>query len=295
MERSAAAKFAASVFYEGFNDFDVYIEDTAQGYAKIFATILSRAMSDTVSLEKVFPLGARVNVVSAAKARLVSSNTRGAVYIVDGDLYLLAGERDALPSNVVILPRYCIENFLVDESTFISIMNEEHCSLSADELARRFDYRGWLERSKESLMSLFRVFGAAHHLEAGVSTVARGYDSVYKGENGELNREKARQTELEVQEYLIAHYGQEAFERALEFVETRVNRDSCFVSTYVSAKDFTLPLMIIRMRAITDCKAKNINLKLRISNRCSVEPFSDVARQIREVVARSNEEHHAAS
>ncbi len=294
MERSAAAKFAASVFYEGFNDFDVYIEDTAKGYAKIFATILSRAMSDNVSLEKVFPLGARGNVVSAARARLTSSNARGAVYIVDGDLYLLAGERELLPPNVVILPRYCIENFLVDESTFISIMNEEHCSLSVEELARRFDYSGWLERSKESLVPLFRVFGAAHHLGAGVSTVARGYDSVYKGENGELNREKARKIELEVREYLIENYGLEEFERALEFVDEKVNRNNCFVSTYVSAKDFTLPLMIIRMRAITDCKANYISLKLRISNRCSVEPFSDVARQIREVVGRSNESHAAS-
>ncbi|NWE37420.1 hypothetical protein, partial [Pseudomonas gingeri] len=66
MERSAAAKYAASVFYEGFNDFDIYVEDTAPGYTKIFASILSRAISNNVTLEKIFALGERSNVLDAA-------------------------------------------------------------------------------------------------------------------------------------------------------------------------------------------------------------------------------------
>ncbi|NWC91497.1 MULTISPECIES: DUF4435 domain-containing protein [unclassified Pseudomonas] len=292
MERSAAAKYAASVFYEGFNDFDIYVEDTAPGYTKIFASILSRAISNNVTLEKIFALGERSNVLDAANKRLSSDSERKAVYIVDGDLFLLAGEREPLPKNVIALPRYCIENFLIDESTLISIMDEEHCSITQDELARRFDYSGWISRSTPILTSLFRTFAAAHYLRAGIPTVARGYTSVYMGDNGELNIEKAKQTEQEVINLLTEKYGTREVNLALQHVDDKIEHDKCFITTYVSAKDFTLPLLMIRVRALTETKAKNINLKMRISKNCSLEPFSDVVNSIKIIIGTPNFPHN---
>ena len=40
LERRSSAKVAKSVFYEDFNDIDIYIEDTAPGYRKIFKELL---------------------------------------------------------------------------------------------------------------------------------------------------------------------------------------------------------------------------------------------------------------
>ncbi|MBH8765645.1 hypothetical protein I5J57_24485 [Pseudomonas aeruginosa] len=95
LERSPAARVAMAAFFTQYNDLDVYIEDTAEGYTKIFANVLSRAMSANISLDRVFPLGERRRVIDAARRELESNVERRAVYIVDGDLYLMCGERGA--------------------------------------------------------------------------------------------------------------------------------------------------------------------------------------------------------
>lgn len=284
LERSSAAKFAISIFYENFNDFDVYIEDTAPGYAKIFSSILSRAMDGGVALEKVFPLGDRNVVISTARKRLQSQSNRRAVFIVDGDLYLLAGEREELPENLVVLPRYCIENFLFDEDVLVSIMDEEHCSLTAEVLARQLDYSGWLSRSREALTLIFRSFAVAHKLHAEIPTVSRGYKSICLNGSGELSLDKALAVEKEIIDALISDKGLPAVNEAISFVDSKINRDECFVTTYVSAKDFVLPLMLVRMRALLDSNSKNVSLKIRMSNKCSTGPFDGVVQSMKKIL-----------
>lgn len=284
LERTAAAKFAISVFYESFNDFDVYIEDTAEGYAKIFSSILKRAISDSVSIERVFPLGDRGVVVKAARHQLSTKSSRRSVYIVDGDLYLLAGERDELPENVVVLPRYCIENFLVSEEVLIDIMDEEHSTKELDTLAKQFDYAGWLKRAREPLTLLFKIFAAAHHLHSEIPTVSRGYKSVCLDGSGELSLKKAQDIYDDMERQLISEKGVEEVKRALAVIESRVQSDSCFVSTYVSAKDFVLPLLLVRVRSQLDTNAKNISLKIRMAKKCSLQPFEGVVQAIRQVI-----------
>jgi hypothetical protein len=284
MERSKAAKFATSVFYESFNDFDIYIEDTAPGYPKIIASIFSRAMDNNVALDRVFPLGQRGDVIKAARQRLMQ-NARPAAYLVDGDLYMLAGEREQLPSNVVVLPRYCIENFMLDELALVEVMDEEHPSMSHEDLRANFDYPGWLDRSTAGLKELFRFFAVAHHLKSGVQTVARTYSSVCAGGEGEIDLAKCNKIIEEIKEHLIAHYGAAAVEEALAYVDAKIEPEKCFVTTYVSAKDFSLPLVLLRMKSVVPIKASNINLKMRISRKCSVNPFLDVAQKISAVVS----------
>lgn len=284
MERSRAAKFATSVFFEGFNDFDIYIEDTAVGYPKIIAAMFSRAMAGTILLEKVFPLGQRNDVIDAAKKRKASGISRPAVYIVDGDLYLLAGERENLPDNVVVLPRYCIENFMLDELAMVNILDEEHFTLQREELKRLFDYSGWIERSTPSLTKLFKVFAVAHNLKSGVPTVARGYSSICLDGTGEVDELKCSLIEQEIIAELTSCYGGEKVERAIQYINSRTDSNSCFVTTYVSAKDFTLPLAIIRMKSVAPMKVLHLSLKMRISQSCDVSSFSSVVKQIEKVV-----------
>lgn len=284
MQRSKAAKFAASVFYEGYNDFDIYIEDTAAGYPKIIAAMFSRAMSSTILLDKVFPLGQRSDVIKAAQVRLNSGTKRPAVYIVDGDLYLLAGEREFLPPNVVVLPRYCIENFMLDEMAIVDVLDEEHCTLHADDLKQEFDYAGWIERSTTALKSLFRVFATAHYLRSGVQTIARGYGSICSGASGEVDPQKCTDISKEIMAELTLYHGVHDVQRALEYIDSKINERECFITKYVSAKDFTLPLIILKMKSVLPLKMQHISLKMRIARKCNVEPFSEIIGQISRIV-----------
>ncbi|EMN5127890.1 DUF4435 domain-containing protein [Burkholderia contaminans] len=288
LERSSAARYASSVFFERYNDFDVYIEDTAEGYDKIFATLLSRASQSHISLQRVFPLGPRPKVIAAAESELEDKENRGrkSVFVVDGDLYLLCGEFEELPSNVVRLPRYCIENFLFDSSALHDILDDEDANREMEELQRAFDHDGWVTRSTPYLRELFVIFAIAHKLRSGIKTVKCGSSAVCGGDLADVDADKVAAIGNSIMSNLVQNYGQDAVDAMRLEVMGRIDAAHCFVSTYVSGKDFLLPLMIIRLRTLTKTKAPNLNLKLRFAKKCDVSALRDVVKAIGRIVER---------
>lgn len=286
LERRAGGLYASSVFFEHLNDIDIYVEDTAEGYQKIFAILLSRAMSSNISLDRVFPLGSRVNVVAAAKEELSNPSERRAAYIVDGDLYLLCGEFEELPSNVIRLDRYCIENFLIDIGAILKILDAECHSMDYSKIMEELDYAGWIERSLVGLKPLFIAFAAAHGLRSGIQNVSAGSKSVCANSDAEVSCDKAIGFRNEIIASLENLHGRDVVRQAILDVESKVDAALCFLSTYVSAKDFLLPLLFIRMRSIAPSKSNNISLKMRLAMECSVEPLTDVVRKVAAAIQR---------
>jgi len=285
LERSPAARYAAAAFHRQNNDFDVYIEDTAVGYDKIFSSLLSRAISERISLSRVFPLGSRETVIGAAKHDLsCNPQLRRSVFIVDGDLYLMCGEKEELPINVIALPRYCIENFLWDEDAVVSIMDEEDVRHDEEQLRALLDLHGWLNRSRESLQKLFKIFAVAHKLDSGIATLSRGSRSICASQDGEICANKSEAIYREIYDLLTQNYGLVVVECALQQIEKNIDIDKCFVSTYVSGKDFVLPLILQRIRASTGTKAQNINIKLRLSKKCDVTPLKTTIERIAHIL-----------
>ncbi len=285
LERTDAAKYAMTVFHENYNDFDIYIEDTAPGYQKIFALLLNRAMGDNVTIERVFPLGSRSTVIETASRELIGeAPRRPAVYLVDGDLYLLMGELQDLPDNVVVLPRYCIENFMIEENALALVMDDEVPVDTIEKLRNQFDYQGWLNRAEAPLRELFIIFAIAHKLQSGIQTVCRGHTSICADATGEIDQDKVRSICSEITDELITQFGADHISHARDEIEGAINRSKCFVSTYVSAKDFSLPLLIARLRSVTRTKAPNINLKMRFSRICDTDPLREVVDAINKIV-----------
>lgn len=288
LNRGSGGRYATSVFFEKFNDFDVYIEDTAEGYAKIFSTLLGRAMSSHISIQHVFPLGSRLEVISCARRELESPRERKSVFIVDGDLYLLCGEFEELPRNVVRLPRYCIENFLLDPDAFLRILDEENTRYDRPDLQALLDYEKWLQRLLIGLKPLFLAFAVAHGLRSGIKTVSHGSGSVCKNNFAEVDCCKALTMHDFVTSALRATYGDERVTSEITLAESRIDCNECFATTYISAKDYLLPLLIVRLRAIAPTKASNLSIKMRLAMGCSVEPLKEVVMNISQIVGRSD-------
>lgn len=286
LNRGEAAKYATSVFHQNYNDFDIYVEDTAEGYTKIFANLIGRAMDCNVTLDRVFPLGPRSKVISAARHNLETKNLRKSIFLVDGDLHLLSGENENLPINIIVLPRYCIENFIYDEQALISILDEEAINLPLDKIREIFDYSGWLQRSINPLRELFIIFATAKKLKSSLKTVAHGYSNFCANKYGDIDCEKVKEFVNSLLSELILAYGEPAVTKAKSTILDRINKNICFVSTYVSAKDFSLPLLVLRLKAISSTKASNINLKMRFSKVCSTEPLAAVAVSIKKILAQ---------
>ena len=86
-QRSLKGKLATSVFYQQYNEVDIYIEDMTTGAAKLYKNIFKRVFEGNKRLEKVFELGGRENVIEACRNDN-DSNDRARIYIIDGDLKL---------------------------------------------------------------------------------------------------------------------------------------------------------------------------------------------------------------
>lgn len=288
LERSARAKYASSVFYEDLNDFDVYIEDTADGYAKLFAIILGRALTSHVSVTKVFPLGDRRKVLEAADFELKKEQKRKSVFIIDGDLFLLSGERQDLPKNTIRLPRYCIENFLIDAEAFIELLDEECPNKERDTLKKEFNFDGWRSASLDPLVRLFTSFAVSHMLRTGVKTIANGSSSICLNDMGDICNKKAEKLASDTDKSSTEIAGGDATQASLELIRSKVDMDCCFVSTYVSGKDFLLPLLFARFRKVSKSKSSNILLKQRLARKCDLQPLLPVVHQMEKILSTPN-------
>jgi hypothetical protein len=291
LERSSAAKYASPVFFENYNDFDVYVEDTATGYTKIFANLLSRAIDENVALERVFPLGARDQVISAAGDSLITTKNRKSIFIIDGDLYLLLGEREKLPENVICLPRYCIENFLFDEDALISLIDEENHNLSQARIRELLDYQGWINRSREPLKRLFIAYAVSQKLSTGIKTVSCGYSGICLNSAGEIDSNKVDENIDVIKTEIVCRFGLVQYIDAERTIVENIKNDVCFLETYVSAKDFSLPLLILRIKKISSTKPPTLNLKLRLSMKSNISPLKSVGARISHMLQSAAAEH----
>lgn len=280
LERSDSAKIGLSAFFYNYNDIDIFIEDTAFGYSKIFANLVSRAISQNISIDRIFPLGGRDNVLSHARRVIEEKSERPALFVVDGDLYLLCGEYEELPENTLVLPRYCIENFLIDENAIIELADEESPSLDIEQIMQQMEISNWIESTRENLQYMFILFAAAHKLKLGVKTVARGYKSICQDEHGSIDATKITNIIKEIEGNLYNAHPQHVVDEIIENIRSSISAESCFLKKYVSAKDFTLPLVLLKLRHITKTKSTTINLKLRLAKKANVNELTTIAEKI---------------
>lgn len=284
--RSTAARFAVSKFYEDFNDIDVFIEDTAIGYTKIFSILLTRTLSKNISLERVFPLGGRGRVIDAAKNALETQNNRSAIYIVDGDLYLLCGEPDELPANVISLNKYCIENYLLDRDAITQVFYEETADKTLSQISNEISLDKWIEANLPALKKLFLWFAVSHKLKSGIQTVSIGYSNVC--EEGNVSSEKVDAICNDIYNQLKTKCDENTIIKVYNDVSENINNDLCFVKHYVSAKDFLLPLFFIKAKIITGSKAPNLSLKLRLASLCDTNDISQLVKRMSTITNRND-------
>ncbi|MFA0484418.1 DUF4435 domain-containing protein [Vibrio sp. 10N.222.55.B11] len=274
LNRNLKAKVAKATFFDDYNEIDVFIEDTAKGYKKLFEKILQRILGGRFKIENVFPLGGRTEVLNACRADQ-GTRSRARIYIVDGDLYLLAGEVDNTNLNgLFVLPRYCIENHLICKISLLSIMEEEDPDKSLERLENLFDYDAWVNAVTTNLVDLFVEYGVAKRIAPTVQTVAFGYSGLVSSNTGELDYAKVTKRIQDVKQETIAIAGQALYDSTRAEISALVNHDEESLLSIVSGKDILMPLLMMRCKKLVNIKAPNLSLKLRIANICNLESMA---------------------
>jgi len=144
--------YAKSVFFRQFNDIDFYVEDADQ--ENLYFTILKKLFS-TVKIGNIFPLGGKQNLIQRAIRE--AEDRRISVYIADKDFDDILNTTQIV-KGVFYLDRYCIENFLLEESAVVEYIKSEHPRLKAEAIRQKMNYGNELRDILNSLSDIFAVF-----------------------------------------------------------------------------------------------------------------------------------------
>ncbi|QMD26102.1 DUF4435 domain-containing protein [Citrobacter freundii] len=271
--RGANANSAKSVLYEEFNDIDIYIEDTADGYEKIFHEIMSRVFDGKYLISKIFPLGDRGQVIATCRSH---NSARPSLYIIDGDLYCLCGERtDTNIPGLYTLPFYCIENLLINQEAIHQALNEECIHLLKEDAIDKFSYDAWMNNTCKPLLDLFIEYALSFSLNPAEPTVSIKVSNYLIDNSGHVDASKINKKIYELMNKTIAVVGEEDYRNKKEIIMSRLKGSVWDDIMYISGKDYLLPLIFMRMRKISNSTFENIKIKMRISTRCSIDAILD--------------------
>lgn len=276
IERALSARKAKSVFYEDFNDIDIFIEDTTIGYKKIFKEILIRAFGNTLTIDQIFPLGGRSEVVEQCKKH--QTNKRKQLYIIDGDLNLINGIQNEELNGLYILPRYCIENYLLDENALIYIIEEEDPELKFETIKEKLGFKEWVNTHDSLLINLFTYYGLCFRYLPQERTVKFKVSQLCN-QPGIIceTKIKCRVEDLKIK--LEEQIGKSKLEEELSIIQQRVNLSNSRMLKFVSGKDYLLPLLTSKILSFAKFPVGAnlpIPVKVRLSKLVDINDLNNI-------------------
>lgn len=276
-DRSSDARYAKSVFYEHVNDIDVFIEDKSENARKLLSILLGRALGGHVSLEAIFPLGDKNQVLDRCiQEQGVKGRPR--VFIVDGDFSVLGCYSYPQYDYLFSLPRYCVENYLIDYGALAELVFEEDATRDAYEIGRDLDFEGWLTHNCNLLNRLFASYATAHVLAPELRTVGNPINRMVSSGNGNLDPSKVDAVISDLRAGVDCIHGAGAFEARVEYVlATFLSGPPESQLKLVSAKDYVLPLLMMRIRSIVSLKSTNASVQIRLARRADVSDLTPIS------------------
>lgn len=277
LERRADSAWAKAAFFERYNDVDVYVEDSSKETKKLYSSLLSRALQGRVRIECVFPLGRRESVVEACRADQAAGDRRR-VYIIDADLDLCQGKEALKLDRLYRLPRYCIENFLIDGHAAATVLARESEDKDAEMITAELSFEDWLARNSGPLRRLFVAYGAANGLAPSFRSVGLGYTSLLSDDSGVVDPLKVEDAILGLKQRVDEVGGEGAFDCAFRSVERAhaMKSDRDFVLHFVSGKDYLLPLLRLRMNKVVRFAKSFGLLKTNLAGEAAISELRDV-------------------
>ena len=277
--RKVAAKSASSLFFEEYNDIDIFIEDTADGYRKIFKELLNKALGIKFNIEQVFPLGNRDEVISECAKNQIS-NGRKRVYIIDGDLHLLNGTTLNNLNGLFTLPRYCVENYLFCEKAICEIADEEEGEIDMKDIQGSLNFFNWLKENENSLLNLFIIYAICFKYIPQIQTVGHKVSKLCVSNTGIVCSTKIEKKIMELKSQLIIFFGEERLNTEIDIIKERIKEKDKKLLIYVSGKDYLLPLLITRLQSFLRFPPNSISVRMRLAKKSNVDELKEIENYI---------------
>ena len=269
IERSVASKSARSVFFEDKNDIDIFIEDSAKGYKKIYLTLFRRVFENKYNVQTVFPLGDRKTVQEEHTKH--KNKGRPTLYVIDGDLYLLTLDCQKIEPGLFTLPFYCIENIFCDYSAVANALEIDDLELTENEIIEKISHHEWLEVNETLLFNLFLEYSISFHLNPDEITVSFPIAKLLsKHRKGDLDKDKVQARIDDLQGKAIALAGEAVYldtksKHLRNFEKLKINS-----LDIVCGKQYLFVLLMLRVRSCFKTTPANISMKMRIARVCDI-------------------------
>jgi len=279
ISRSEKARKAKSVFYQQFNDIDIYVEDTADGTSKLYSIILQRALGGTTRIETVFPLGGRDAVLRNCY-KDQENGGRSRLYVIDGDLDLLTNSNPKGVKRLLVLTRYCLENYLIDAEATLAVLDEEDTQTSKTTLREKFSFADWVHQNESGLFALFVLYAISRNACPDDTTVSYPVNKLVSSNHGVVDAAKLKLRMEEIEKKITSLISRDELSRRVDELSSICRSSGNPLLSYVSGKHYLFPMIIIRMRNTTKLRADNKVIKQRLAMRCDVSELSRVATMI---------------
>lgn len=275
VERKLSAKVTRAVFFRNFNDVDVFIEDASKETRKLIATLLTRASGMRTSIESVFPLGSKCNVVQAC----FQDQDRGGrprVYVVDGDLDRSSASLLKV-KRLFVLSKYCIENYLFDELAIGHVIAEHSAVMDEVQAIAAFDFQGWLARNADILHELYLIYATSRIIAPHLKNSSFPLSRMLSDASGDVDADKVTARIGEVRAQLMNACGSDELLRWEAFVRERLKGSSLESKlSQVSGKDVLVPLARLRMHSIEKIGVPEGVLKIRLASHSNPVELNEI-------------------
>ena len=257
------------------NDMFIFIEDIDENSRKIMLELIQRAIDRNIKIDRLHSCGNRKKVIEKFNERNLD---REEIYIIDGDLNMLFENRE-FKKGLIILNKYCIENYLLDIEAIHKLLYEEACNVSDQEkLEKDFDYINWFNEQNKLLVNLFKIYAIEKYNDLGIETVSFPINALRsrkgKGILCSCNEELINERIEKLKTLIIDEIGQKKFDEDDAFILEKIDNKNADI--IVSAKDYILPLIFDRLKKFANnFSAKNETLKFRIAKMINIKSFKE--------------------
>lgn len=258
---------ALRALFQPLQDIDVFVEDAND---EVFYTrLLARVAHERVRIARVFAKGGREAVIEAA--RVHDFTQRRALFVIDGDLDLVAGIPAPRLPGLYRLDAYCVENYLVCKKAAIQVLVEELVieAAAADAL---LDFEGWIGDVSEPLTRLFAAFGTVRRIHPEVRTVSQKVTKLLTDHR--LDPAKADAARASALQAIEAIAPRDQIEALDDEIYASIRQKPVPLDV-VSGKDFLLPLLDLRLRS-HGCKIARRTLRFRLAIHCDTVRLSSL-------------------
>lgn len=268
---SSESQRLKSTFLTYRNTVDIFTEDNEKD-KEFYRVLFSRLLRNDIIINDVTPLGCKDEVILRCKDE--PDNGRKKLFIVDGDVLIIHGEKIPKMDNLFVLDAYCIENFLFDKESIIHFIYLNCATKPKETIEAELGFEEWLATYSEKFIELFIHFALTDYFG--------GYFTLYNANKYHVHTKDSFVFSKETVTVDIQHLKDEILKTKSEAeynakhteLQTKWANSIESLLTIVSGKDYLIPILLMK----TNCFKRSKSCSTLEETKFSLAQYSSLER-----------------